>query len=208
MQKRAVVYFSIASFFLLSVSSVWAVVGDTRQNLRATASAERQNLIQQRQEIRTQFLEKLNTIRDARKKAIVEKLENRMNEINKKRTEEMLKHLEKMGEILNRIEQKGNEGSVGSGGSITQAVVAARTAIETARTAIETQAGKTYTPVVVNEATLRGVVGQSLAALQADLKAVREKVILAKKTVMDAYLAFAKMRGNVNVTPIATESGR
>jgi hypothetical protein len=183
-----------------------------RQNLIATRSAERQNFIQQRQEIRTQFLEKLNVIRDERKKVIVEKLENRMNEINKKRTDEMLKHLEVMTGILDRIEQKGNPTSpsatLGAGNiELTNAVAAARTAIATAKNAVEAQAGKTYTPAVVDEVTLRGVVGQSLNQLQAELKAVREKVILAKKALMDAYLALVKARGSVSTTPIATESG-
>lgn len=177
-------------------------IRETRQEIRET----RQNFIQQRQEARAQFVEKLKVIRDERKKQIVEKLENRMNEINQNRTAQMLKHLDKMTEILNRIEQKGNEGIRGNKGEFEAAVAAARTAIEAARQAVEAQAGKTYAPNVVDEATLRGVVGASMSQLQQDLKAVREKILLAKKAVMDAALALARARGNV--TPVATESGR
>lgn len=142
------------------------------KNMKASNAAE----IKEKREImkkdieakREEFKAKIAKIKDEKKKVIVEKLDTRFNEVNAKRTTQMTKHLDKMSEILGRI-----SGDVSS----------ASAAIQTARDAVSAQAAKTYVITISSEANLKTDVGKVRSQLEADLKAVNELVIAARKAV-------------------------
>ena len=114
-----------------------------------------------RKDIRDGFRAKLKTIRDEKKRAIVERLDTRFNEVNAKRTSEMGKHLDKMTEILGRVSPE----------------------IQTARDANTAQAAKVYTITISTEKNLKIDVGKVRSQLEADLKAVHELVVAARTAV-------------------------
>lgn len=117
---------------------------------------------------RAAFKEKLAEIKDEKKQKIIEKLDTRFNEVNAKRTAQMTKHLDKMSEIL---------------GKVTGDTSSARAAIQTARDAVTVQAAKTYVITISTEANLKTDVGKVRSQLEADLRAVNELVIAARKAV-------------------------
>ena len=166
-----------------------------------------------RAELRQALLEKLKIVGDEKKKARVERLEAQMNDINKKRTDEMLRNLNKMQALLARIETIAKELLDKFGVKINLADYSvtsktAASAIVAAQTAVQAQAGKIYTPNIVSEAALRLTVGQNVSQLQTDLRATREKVLAARKALIDAYLALVKARSvAIPVTPSASPSG-
>lgn len=114
-----------------------------------------------RKDIRENFKTKLRSIRDEKKKALVEKLDARFAEVNTKRTTQMAKHLDKMTEIL--------------GKTIPE--------IQKAREANTAQAAKTYIITITTEKNLKMDVGKVRSQLEADLKAVHELVVAARKAV-------------------------
>ncbi len=187
------------------------------ENKKSTDSAKKEDSENEfeakRTELRQAFQEKLKIVRDEKKKTRVERLEAQMNEINKKRTDEMLKNLNKMQALLARIEEIAKELLDKFGVKInltnyTAASKNAASAIAAAQAAVQAQANKIYTPNIVSEAALRVTVGQNVSQLQADLRAVREKVLAAKKALIDVYLALAKARNAaIPVTPTASPSG-
>ncbi len=142
---------------LVMAGSVRAEVGDRmelRKDIRASNAAE--------------FKEKLLKIKDEKKRLIVEKLDSRFNEVNVKRTAKMTKHLDRMSSILDKV---------------TGDVTSARTAIQTARDAVVAQTEKIYVITINTEANLKTDVGKVRSQLEADLKAVNELVVAARKAV-------------------------
>ena len=124
---------------------------------------------------REEFKEKLQTVRDERKKKIVERADAKLTEINKRRTDAMVRHLDKMGEILAKVKVRGGD------------TTAAEAAVVEARSAVAAQAAKTYTITVSTEDKLRINVGETMKVLTTDLRNLHEgKIVPARKAVSDA----------------------
>jgi len=137
----------------------------------ATPGARRE-LVQQKRE---EFKQKVENIRDERKKKIVERVDAKIVEINKRRTDAMVRHLDKMGEILVKVKAQGGD------------TTAAEAAVAEARSAVAIQAAKTYTITISTEDKLRINVGETLKVLMTDLRNLHEeKVVPARKAVSDA----------------------
>ncbi len=161
---------------------------------------------------REAFQQKLQTIRDGRKKALVDRLNKNLNEVNKKRTNMMMRHLSKMNEILEKVKNRANQAKAKGKdtSSVDAAVSKAQTAIATAKSAVLAQAGKEYTVTISSEANLRTDVGTTMKSLQGDSQAVRALVIAAQKSVGEAVRALAAVLGEAipgSVIPTASPSG-
>ena len=138
---------------------------------------------------------KLNKFRDQKKAEIAQRVSDNLNMINKKRTSEMGFFLDKMSNILDRVEKKASE-SASASSSAQPAVVSARQAINTARTAVTNQSIKDYTLTVTSESKVRIDAKADRDRLFSDLKATRELVIAAKQAVAKAIAALASAGGN------------
>lgn len=138
---------------------------------------------------------KLNKFRDQKKAEIAQRVSDNLNMINKKRTSEMGFFLDKMSNILDRVEKKASE-SASASSSAQPAVVSARQAINTARTAVTNQSVKDYTLTVTSESKVRIDAKADRDRLFSDLKATRELVIAAKQAVAKAIAALASAGGN------------
>lgn len=146
---------------------------------------------------REEFRARLLTIRDAKKKAIVEKTDRRISEINANRTTIMLRHLTKIEEILGRIEARTNTVAA-SGKDVTTvrtAITKAADAIAAAKTAVNAQAAKTYTIEVTTEANLGSAVSAVRTQFAADLRTAHQAVVTARKSIRNVLTALAKIVG-------------
>ncbi len=161
--------------------SIWGNKNEQRQKQKETRINERQ---QKREELK----EKLKIIKDDNKRKTVESLNERLNDLNQNASQKMLNLLEKMTTHLTRLSQIATERK-NAGKDTAEAEAAinkAKTAIETAKAAAEAQKLKVYTITFTQENGLRIGATQAKTSLRADLKAVREKVRLARQAVVDA----------------------
>ncbi|MEK7525133.1 MAG: hypothetical protein AAB548_02055 [Patescibacteria group bacterium] len=146
---------------------------------------------------REEFRAKVSAIRDEKKKALVERMDTKMKELNAKRTAILLRHLDKIEEILNRIETRALE--VEKGGkdiaSVKTAVQKAKDAIAAARTAVNVQAAKTYIIDITTEDKLGAAVSAARTTLARDLQATHQAVVAARKSVREVLTALAKVVG-------------
>ena len=123
---------------------------------------------------RNEFKQKVQTIRDERKKKIVERADAKLAEINKRRTDAMVRHLDKMSEILAKVKARDGDTTV------------AEAAVAEARSAVAVQAAKTYVIIISTEDKLKINVGETMKALKTDLQAVHQKIVGARKATADA----------------------
>lgn len=124
---------------------------------------------------RQEFKNKLQTVKDEGKRKIVERIDVKLAEINKRRTDAMTRHLDKMSEILAKVKLRGGD------------TTAAEAAVADARSAVVAQAAKTYTITISTEDKLKINVGETMKALMTDLRKLHEgKIVPARKAVSDA----------------------
>ena len=128
---------------------------------------------------KAEFREKIREIRDEKKQQILEHISNQLNLVNDRATKAMLKHLERIQTLLNKIKVR----------VPTVDITIAQTKIDEAKTAVETQAAKEYVIEFNNESGLRVGASAAKTKLRADLKAVREKIGLARQAVTDVLKA-------------------
>ena len=146
---------------------------------------------------REEFRSRISAIRDEKKKAIVERVDKRIAEINTNRTGIMTRHLTKIEEVLNRIEARALE--VEKNGkdisAVKTAITTARTTIVASQTAVSAQAAKTYTIDITTEDKLGSAVSAARTALAEDLQTTHQTVVTARKAVRDVLTALAKIVG-------------
>lgn len=121
-------------------------------------------------------------IRNEKKQQILDHVNSQLSLINDRATKAMLNHLERIQSLLNKI--KVREPAID--------IAAAQAKIDEAKTAVESQAAKEYLIEFNNEAGLRVGASTAKTKLRADIKAVREKVRLAREAVV-AVLKAAKV---------------
>ncbi|PIR89145.1 MAG: hypothetical protein COU07_02855 [Candidatus Harrisonbacteria bacterium CG10_big_fil_rev_8_21_14_0_10_40_38] len=134
-------------------------------------------------------------IRDTKKKEILDRVYDSINQLNERLTKHYLDVLDNISLILDRVTERAQKVS-DSGvdvSSVTSQVDAAKTAIETARTSVVTQAGKTYEFAITTEANLRSDVGVARNKLRTDLQAVRDQVRAAMQAVRTAAVTLAQL---------------
>jgi chromosome segregation ATPase len=188
--KRFFLALFFVSIFLFSSTSP-LLAGDNTDSTR-------EQIIKERQQLQQNLKDKFATIKNTHKKALAEKIDQKMTNLNQRRTEQMTEHLQKLAAILNRLKNKAPD---------LQEIVDAEKAITTAQAAITAQAAKTYTAQITTETNLRANLGTQVKALETDLKSVRQLVQTAHQTVIAALQAVKKLggsRGQPTLTPAAT----
>jgi len=126
---------------------------------------------------RSEFKAKLQLIKDQNKKLLVERIDTKLAEVNKK-------HTARFSEVLVKLQGFVDKAKLSSASATMQAdIVAAQAAIDTAKAAVDIQAAKTYTITIASEATLKINVGATVSLLRKDLMAVYKLVVDAKQAV-------------------------
>ncbi|MBI4079280.1 MAG: hypothetical protein HY429_03230 [Candidatus Levybacteria bacterium] len=166
-----------------------------KENFKDTIQQMREEAREQFKAKREAFREKLVTIRDERKKAIVERVDTKMAAVNQKRTDIMSQALIRIEEKLTTLAQKIAEAKAsGKDTALSEkALTDAQAALDAAKTAVETQAGKEYIITIDTEALLRKTVGTTVSQLQKDLRATHKAVVEAKQAAQNVVLELAKL---------------
>ncbi len=171
-----------------------------RKNLREEIKTEREEAIEEMKAAREEFKTRLETITDAKKKLIVERVDTRLNAANVKHTERMAENLEKLSSILDRISSKA--ASLKSEGEDTAALDSAITDAEekiiSAQTAVTTQAGKEYVITITDEASLGETISPVVTQFRKDIKAVYKSVMDAKLAVTTSAKELKKITKGAN----------
>lgn len=137
--------------------------------------------------------------KDQKKAALVEKINDTLAMINKKRTDQMNKNLDTMSKILSRLETYVNELTGKDTTDAKKAIADAKSAITIVRTAVDAQSKKDYTLEATSEAIIRTDAKAARDSLHKDLKATRKLVIDAKQAVAYAIeVAAITVKGNKN----------
>lgn len=164
-----------AGLLLLAVVPAWAEENASPSTLKRNRQEIRETKIEQIQTRRQEFKERMNQIRDEKKKEILEHISRQLTLINDRVTKAMLRHLERLQALLDKIKDRVPE--IDTGG--------AQAKIDEAKAAVGAQAAKEYIIEFNDEAGLRVGASAAKQQLRADLKAVREKIQLARQAVVN-----------------------
>lgn len=163
----------------------------------------KQSLLEQK---RTQFREQLQEIKDAQKQRIVEQLEKKLNDINQQMVNRLTQTVERLEGFLDRLNVQANLLSE-KGGNIAEAITlidTTREELSEFKTKLETQTGKTYTPTLTTESSLRTDVGAVHQELRNDFKALRDELMAIKEQVISIVKLLVSVRSALTVTPALT----
>jgi hypothetical protein len=131
-----------------------------------------------------------------RKRAIVEKIYDRINVLNERMTDHYMDVLDHLEKVLERIESRTAKAKLNGRDvtSVESAIEKAHQAINTAREAVKAQAEKVYQPPeITTEANLKLDVGKLRQQLHDDLRAVEKLVKDARDAVRQAAVALAQI---------------
>lgn len=131
---------------------------------------------------------KLETFKDKRKAEVAERVNTNLNKINQNQTRQMLRHIDTMTEILNKLEARVNKKTPDIKDSVAakNAITDARNTIATTSAAVQAQAEKDYTITVSSESRVRIDAKTQRDKLHTDLLALRKMVIDTKQSVGSA----------------------
>lgn len=170
---------------------------EQRKLAEASKAAMFRQKLEQRKEIiashEAQIRAKIQAFKDKQKAEIASRVNTNLNKINQKQTDQMIKHLDLMSALLDKLADRVNA---------NQAIADSREVIAKARTAVEAQAQKDYTINVTTETKIRADAQAKRDQLHTDITTVRKLVIDAKQSVSNA-VRIAKS-GNA-ATPSASE---
>jgi len=193
--------------------------GEREENLGGLLKARqvevKEQLVERRQEARDAYKENLEAAREARgeakeklkaevkkitdqnKAAAMLRVADQTGLVNEKVTAQMTAAVDKLEEILARIETRADEATAAGKDTVAADTVAgaAREAIAAARTAIEEQAAKIYEISFESEGTLRTDVGEVRRQMASDLKSTRQEVVAAREAVRNVLLALKSVPG-------------
>lgn len=180
------------------------IAGRTIEARQEDRVASREARFEETRQRRMAFQERLVLIGDQRRRGIVEQVDSRMSRINDQRTNQMLKHLTKMSEILEKVIARAKAASeAGKDTSNVDAAVAnSQAAIEVARSAVQAQAGKEYVINITDDDGLKNDVGVAMSSLQTDLRTVHQLVVAARNKVSEAIQALAHILGKGGRAPL------
>lgn len=156
---------------------------------------------------REAYKQKLATIKDERRKALVEKIDSRIASTNTNLTNKMTEALTRLNKIMEKLAKRAQILKT-EGKDITlyeAAASKAQAAITSAITAVSTQAAKTYTITLTTDSLLKTNVGSTVSLFRTDISATHKLVIDAKQAVMKTATELAKLKeGNKNASNSAT----
>lgn len=167
---------------------------ETRKlNLQERLETRKENIASRTAALKT----RLAKFKDQKKADRVEKFNENLNKINENRTNSMLKFIDRMSEILAKVEARVNSVTDKDTSSAKAAIAEAKTKIDTAKAAVEAQAGKDYTITVSTETKVKDDAKVVKESLHSDLQSVKQLVTDAKQAVANAIRVAASTLGGV-----------
>lgn len=168
--------------------------------VKTTALSTAKNEIKQ---ARKDFKTALNTIKDQKKKAIVENIDTKIAQINTLKTKQMSNRLDQLNLVLSHIStQEAQLSSQGKDTSLLKVdITNATEAIDTAREALTSQSQKDYVIDITTEEKLGPSVRNTLKQFRTDLKSVYTDIVTAKEKVITAHKDELKLLAADVTTP-------
>lgn len=168
---------------------------ERRENLREKIQVKREEAKEKFKAKREAFTEKLAIIQDEKKKAIVERVDTKMANVNQHRTDSMSQALVKINEKLTILSQKIDAAKAASKDTTAaeKALSDAQAAYDAAQTAVSAQAGNEYVVQIGTETTLRTNVDTTVSQLQQDLRTTHQTVVAAKQAAQNVVRELAKL---------------
>ncbi|OGZ61823.1 MAG: hypothetical protein A3H51_00265 [Candidatus Spechtbacteria bacterium RIFCSPLOWO2_02_FULL_38_8] len=157
-------------------------------------NTKRQKKLERKQ---LEFKEKL----EARLEERAERLANHLNNLNAVLTDNYLKHLDKMEEVLDKIlvragtieEEKGLDLS-----SVEEAAETVRQKIEAARDAVLEQKEKVYVATIETKEDIGPTLREMMAEFKQDHSALREMLKDARRAIVDVFMALKDGLSDLN----------
>jgi len=131
---------------------------------------------------REEFKTQMQAIKDQRKKALVERIDAKIAEVNKNQTLKFSEILTRLQGFLDKISKLTTDPNV------LPNISAAQTSINAAKSAVDTQALKVYTMVITDDVTLKQNAGAIVSQFRQELTAVHKLVMDSKQTVQNLYI--------------------
>lgn len=157
-----------------SPSTLKLQIKDLQQERKETITQTKGDILV----LRDQFKARLQTIKDARKKLLVEKLDLNISQANAKHTARFSELLTKLQTILDKF-----SASTSALPNVLSDINNAQNAINIAKDAVASQSAKVYTIQITTEPNLKMNVGATVSQFRQDLMAVYKLVIDAKQAV-------------------------
>lgn len=180
----------------------------TKENVEGRLTAIRENIASREATLRA----KLQAFRDQRKAQIAQRVNDNLNKINQNQTDQMLKFLDKVSSILDKLETRVDQNApdIKDPAAAKAAIADARTKVASAEASVKEQAQNDYTISVTSESTVRKDAQAQRQKLHSDLMAVRTQVIDAKQVAVHAIEVAKSGSSSVNQgqPKEATESGQ
>jgi len=148
---------------------------------------------QLRESLKNQLRER---IKNEAKEKIVERIYQRINELNERMTNHYLNVLEKLEKILERIESRTAKAKLNNldVSKVEEAINEAKVAIFKAKEAVKNQAEKIYQPPEIkDDKILRTKIGNLRLQFHYDLKSVESLVKQAREAVRKALVLLAQI---------------
>lgn len=117
-----------------------------REETKSRIEAKREEAKNKMEVQREKAKQRLSDIRDKKKQELAQRLANQFEKLNEKWTDRFTEQLDRLGEILLKIQERSDIASTNGKDVIATnaAIQSANTAIDNARTAVVAQAAKTY----------------------------------------------------------------
>lgn len=168
---------------------------------------ERVEAIKEEKEQRIEeFKEKIALIKDERKKALVEKITEKITNSNTRLTTKMSAALERLSSILKNLSEKAAalKANGKDTSALEEAISQAEAAVAEAKSAVTAQAEKEYSADLIDDPTLKNTIGKMVSQFRKDLRDTHKKVVAARQAISKAISELARIGG---VRNSATESG-
>ena len=190
LKKKLFFLLIIFSLFLLPTFII-AQTEDEIEDINVT-QVQKRNIKSQIKERNTtkrqEYKQRLSEIRDKKKSAILERIDNKITTLNKKHTDRFNKLLEKLTSILSRIEAKADD--IETDGvnvsTVDVAVQNAKDAIAIAQREITEQSEKENVIEIDEENNLGSVVSSALNEFRKDMAIIRDSVKVVRDAVFEA----------------------
>lgn len=146
---------------------------------------------------------RLQAFKDKTKAITAERVSDNLTKINKQRTAEMNKQLDKMSGLVARLEKRVAEVKLkGTDTTVVESSIAkVKEAITSARSAVKAQSEKDYTITVSSETNIKTDVKSSRNLLYNDLNAVHMQIVSVRKQLSETIsLAASSLKGVGNGT--------
>lgn len=171
---------------------------ETKQEFKEQLIKEREEAKERFKSQRQEFKEKLDAIKDLEKKAIVERIDLKISNLNSRHTEKLAGALDRLQTFLDKISSEGAQLKTnGTDTSVLDsAVTSAQTAVNSAKNSVSNQSAEIYVIELSDEEKLGQAVSPVVKQFRSDIQLTHQAVVAAKNAVQKAGVELGKLKGD------------